>query len=99
MAEEVGDARFYINGEYRDGAAGRRDVVSPVTGELIGSVPVPGQDDVDAAVDAARAAGAKWARVNVWERAAVCHSIGAGLTARREELARLQTLEQGKPLL
>ena len=98
MSEAVGDAQLYINGEYRAGTAGRRDVVSPVTGELIGSVPVPRQDDIDAAVDAARAAGQQWARVNVWERAAICHSIGDGLTARREPLARLQTLEQGKPL-
>ena len=43
MSEAVGDAQLYINGEYRDGTAGRRDVVSPVTGELIGSVPVPGR--------------------------------------------------------
>ena len=50
MAEAVGDAQLYVNGEYRDGTAGRRDVASPVTGELIGSVPVPGQDDIDAAV-------------------------------------------------
>jgi acyl-CoA reductase-like NAD-dependent aldehyde dehydrogenase len=98
MTEAVGDVKLYINGEYRDGTAGRRDVISPVTGDLIGSVPVPGPGDVDAAVESARAAGAQWARTNVWERAEICHSIGAGLSARREELARLQTLEQGKPL-
>jgi len=99
MPEAAGNAQLYINGDYRDGSAGRQDVTSPVTGQLIGSVPVPGQDDIDAAVAAARAAGESWARVNVWERAAACHAIGDGITARREELARLQTLEQGKPLL
>jgi acyl-CoA reductase-like NAD-dependent aldehyde dehydrogenase len=75
MAEAVGDAQLYINGEYRDGTAGRRDVASPVTGELIGTVPVPGQHDVDATVNAAWTAGAQWARVNVWERAAICHAF------------------------
>jgi acyl-CoA reductase-like NAD-dependent aldehyde dehydrogenase len=34
----------------------------------------------------------------VWERATICHAIGDGLMARCEELARLQTLEQGKLL-
>jgi Aldehyde dehydrogenase family len=99
MPETPGDAQLYVNGGYRDGSAGRHEVTSPVTGQVIGSVPVPGQDDVDAAVGAARAAGQNWARVNVWERAAISHSIGDGITARRDELARLQTLEQGKPLL
>lgn len=99
MSEAVGEAKLYINGSYRDGAtAGRYEVVSPVTGEQIGSVPVPGQADINAAVEAARAAQPHWARVNVWERAKICHAIGDGLTARREPLARLQTLEQGKPL-
>ena len=34
----------------------------------------------------------------MWERAKICHAIGDALMARCEELARLQTLEQGKPL-
>jgi succinate-semialdehyde dehydrogenase/glutarate-semialdehyde dehydrogenase len=99
VPETAGDVQLFINGGYRDGSAGRQDVVSPVTGQVIGSVGIPGQDDIDAAVGAARAVGQAWARVNVFERAAVCHAIGDGITARREELARLQTLEQGKPLL
>ncbi|HEY2509156.1 MAG TPA: aldehyde dehydrogenase family protein [Streptosporangiaceae bacterium] len=98
MPVAVVEAKLYINGEYRAGAGGLKDVVSPVTGQLIGSVPVPTTDEINAAVAAARSAGQHWARVNVWDRAAICHAIGAGLSARREDLARLQTLEQGKPL-
>src|SRR5215469_5931677 len=81
MPEAAGEAQLYINGDYRDGSARRQDVTSPVTGQLIGSVPVPGQPDIDAAVGAARAAGQSWARVNVWERAAICHAIGDGISA------------------
>jgi acyl-CoA reductase-like NAD-dependent aldehyde dehydrogenase len=99
VSESAGDVQLYINGGYRDGSGGRQEVVSPVTGQLIGSVPIPAQGDIDAAVAAARTAGQHWARVNVWERAAICHAIGDGITAHRDELARLQTLEQGKPLL
>src|SRR5215472_979379 len=84
-----GDVRLFIGGEYVESSGERFEVVSPVTGAVIGTVPVPA---------AARAAQRAWARVNVWERAKVCHAIGDGITARRESLARLQTLEQGKPL-
>ena len=98
MNEYPGDVRLFINGSYADSASeARQHVRSPVTGEVIGSVPVPAQADIDAAVAAATAAqGAGPA--GVWERAKVCHSIGDALMARCEELARLQTLEQGKPL-
>ena len=94
-----GDVQLFINGSYVDDASERRQQVrSPVSGDVIGSVPVPGQADIDAAVTAANAAQGRWGRVGVWERAKVCHAIGDALTARCEELARLQTLEQGKPL-
>src|SRR5689334_6422979 len=99
MDEYPGDVQLFINGSYVDGASEERQYVrSPVTGDVIGSVPVPGQADIDAAVAAATAAQGRWGRVGVWERAKICHAIGDALMARCEELARLQTLEQGKPL-
>jgi len=94
-----GDVQLFINGSYVDGASEERQHVrSPVIGDVIGSVPVPGRADIDAAVAAATAAQGRWGRVGVWERAKVCHAIGDALMARCEQLARLQTLEQGKPL-
>lgn len=94
-----GDVQLFIAGAYTDGSGDRRrQVVSPATGAGIGSVPVPTDADIDVAVDRARAAQREWARVGVWERARVCHAIGDGIAARSEELAWLQTLEQGKPL-
>jgi NAD-dependent aldehyde dehydrogenases len=99
MDEYPGDVQLFINGSYVDGASEERQHVrSPVTGDLIGSVPVPSRADIDAAVAAAAAAQGRWGRVGVWERAKVCHAIGDALMARCEQLARLQTLEQGKPL-
>ena len=79
-----GDARLFLGGEYVASSGERFEVVSPVTGAVIGTVPVPGAGEIDAAVAAARAAQRAWARVNVWERAKVCHAIGDGITARRE---------------
>jgi acyl-CoA reductase-like NAD-dependent aldehyde dehydrogenase len=99
MGEHPGDVQLFINGSYVDSAGDQRQQVrSPVTGGVIGSVPVPVQADIDAAVAAANAAQQRWARVGVWDRAKACHAIGDAIMARHEQLARLQTLEQGKPL-
>ncbi|MFJ3581800.1 aldehyde dehydrogenase family protein [Streptomyces sp. NPDC090127] len=91
--------QLFINGAFTS-VAGQETfrVTSPATGEPVGSFPLPVRADLDAAVTAAHAAQAEWARVNVWERAALCHRVADEIDARREELARLQTLEQGKPL-
>ena len=51
MVEYPGDVRLFVNGSYVEGAGeARQQVRSPVSGEVIGSVPVPVQADIDAAV-------------------------------------------------
>lgn len=91
--------QLFIDGAYRDGTGSQTfDVISPATGERVGTTPVPTAADLDGAVRAAHTAQHAWAAVNVWERAAVCRRIADELDARRADLARLQTLEQGKPL-
>jgi len=91
--------QLYIDGQFTDGTSGSSvDVVSPVTGKVIATLPVPSAADLDRAVAAARAAQATWRSVGVWQRAAICHRIGDELLKRADNLARLQTLEQGKPL-
>ncbi|WP_222844538.1 aldehyde dehydrogenase [Saccharomonospora sp. CUA-673] len=90
---------LYINGAHVDGAGTENvEVISPISGESVGSVPVPVSTDIDEAVKAARMAQPRWGATNVWERAKICHAIGDGIAARADELARLQTLEQGKTL-
>ena len=91
--------QLFIDGAFTGGAGTETfDVISPATGEHVATVPLPVRADLDAAVAAAHAAQRKWAAVNVWERAALCHRIADEIGKRRDELARLQTLEQGKPL-
>src|SRR5665811_1113253 len=91
--------QLFINGAYVDGTGPQTyDVMSPVTGALVGSVPIPSEADLDAAVKAANNAQPAWAALNVWKRAEICHRIGDELSKRVPDLARLQTLEQGKPL-
>ncbi|MEV5542163.1 aldehyde dehydrogenase family protein [Saccharopolyspora shandongensis] len=96
----VPQTRLYIAGEFVDGAGagGEYDVVSPVTGATIASVPVPVTADLDRAVQAARAAQREWSRVGVWQRAAILHKVADLLDERVDRLAPLLTLEQGKPL-
>ncbi|MDJ1371176.1 aldehyde dehydrogenase family protein [Gulosibacter molinativorax] len=90
---------LYIAGEYTDGSSTERsEVINPATGESIASVPVPTQPDLDLAVAKAHEAQPAWRRLGVFARAEICHKIGDALEARAEELARIQTSEQGKPL-
>jgi succinate-semialdehyde dehydrogenase/glutarate-semialdehyde dehydrogenase len=91
--------QLFVNGQYVDASGGQSyQVISPVTGEQIATLPLPEPADIEAAVVAAGSAQRDWAAVNVWQRAEVCHRVGDQIAAHLDELARLQTLEQGKPL-
>ena len=89
--------RLYLGGAGED-TKDHLPLVSPVTGDLIAAVPVPEREQIARAVRLARDAQREWAEVGAFQRAEVCHRIGDALLARRDDLARLQTLEQGKPL-
>ena len=92
-------AQLFIAGEYSDGSGQERyDVTSPSTGEIVGSFPLPTEADLDRAVAKAHEAKGAWQKLGVFKRAEICHKIGDALEARIDELAALQTREQGKPL-
>jgi acyl-CoA reductase-like NAD-dependent aldehyde dehydrogenase len=74
------------------------EIRSPYSGDLIGRAALAGADDVAAALDAAVAAGPAAAALPSHARAAVLDRIAAGVSDRREELARLLAVEAGKPL-
>ena len=86
-----------INGA-KVAAAQTFDVTNPATGELVGKAPLGTSADLEAAVAAAKAAFPAWAATPDEERAAACHAVAAKIEEHAEELARLITLEQGKPL-
>lgn len=91
--------QMYIDGSWTDGHATRsHQVTSPVTGELLGEVPMSTAQDVDAAVVAARDGQRALEALNVHERAALCHRAADLLDERIVSLARDLTLEQGKPM-
>ena len=96
MAE---DLRLFIAGEWTEGSGeGHYEVTSPVTGEHIYNVPVASQGDIDRAVAAGREATEEMRHWTAFERAELCLRIYELWQERIEEVARILTLEQGKPL-
>jgi succinate-semialdehyde dehydrogenase/glutarate-semialdehyde dehydrogenase len=88
-----------IDGEITPGADGRRHQVrSPATGEVVGSVAVATAADADRAVDAAAGAFRKWSALTAYEREKTIRAAVAHVRTKAEEIGRLMTLEQGKPL-
>jgi aldehyde dehydrogenase (NAD+) len=73
------------------------DVLNPATEEVIAKVPACGKDELDRAVDAARAAFKSWRKTTPEERQKVVLSIAAAIKDNADELFRLLTSEQGKP--
>lgn len=75
-------------------------VRNPGTGEIIGQVPKGTRQDADAAVDAARTAfhDPKWLRMDPSERGRTIYKLGQLIRDKADELSRLETSNQGKPL-
>jgi acyl-CoA reductase-like NAD-dependent aldehyde dehydrogenase len=92
--------QLFINGEWRDAAGGKTiEVVNPATEEVIAEVASAEQGDVDAAVAAARAAlDGAWGKLSARERGKLAWKIGEKLLEKADDLARLETLHNGKPI-
>jgi succinate-semialdehyde dehydrogenase / glutarate-semialdehyde dehydrogenase len=90
---------LYIGGKAVPASdGGRFDVTDPATGTVLTTVADGTVDDAIAAVDAAHAAAAPWAATAPRERAEILRRAFEAMTANREQLARLVTLENGKAL-
>src|SRR5919108_3482904 len=89
-----------INNEWRPSSSGKTmDVVNPATEEVIESVAAADGADVDVAVAAARAAlDGPWSRMSARERGRLVSRLAARLLERADEVARLETLHNGKPI-
>ncbi|MGO4583044.1 NAD-dependent succinate-semialdehyde dehydrogenase [Arthrobacter sp. 2RAF6] len=88
-----------INGQWLPAASGKTfDVEDPATGKVLVSISDAGAEDGAAALDAAAAAQASWARTAPRERGEILRRAFELVTARAEDFALLMTLEMGKPL-
>ncbi|MDQ8031431.1 MAG: NAD-dependent succinate-semialdehyde dehydrogenase [Bordetella sp.] len=91
--------QLLIDGRWCDSASGRRlDVRNPATGALVGTVAHAGEQDLARLADVAASGFRVWRRTPAIERAAVMRKAAALLRERADAIARLMTLEQGKPL-
>jgi phenylacetaldehyde dehydrogenase len=96
LASEHG---LLIGGEEREARSGERfEVLNPATGEVIATAPSAGAADIDEAVAAARAALPGWQAVPPARRAELLWELGTRISELADELAQLETLDNGKPL-
>jgi succinate-semialdehyde dehydrogenase/glutarate-semialdehyde dehydrogenase len=88
----------YIDGEWVPSRDPVINVDNPATGEIIGRVPKLGVADVQRAIRAANKAFPLWSAKTARERAATLRKWYELMMETRDDLARLMTIEQGKPL-
>jgi 1-pyrroline dehydrogenase len=90
--------RNFIGGEERDPASGQTEpILNPATEEEIATAPVSGEEDVNAAVQAAKDAFDAWSQTTPRERSEALLKIADAIEENAEELARIESLNVGKP--
>jgi succinate-semialdehyde dehydrogenase/glutarate-semialdehyde dehydrogenase len=98
-ADVVDGRTLYVDGKWSSASdGGVFEVTDPATGGVIGHAADAGATDAEQAIGAAAAAFATWSRRTAYERSAALYRAHAIMTERADELARLMTREQGKPL-
>jgi betaine-aldehyde dehydrogenase len=98
MSEKL-QLRNFVGGEHTDTADGRRmDLVDPSTGEVFGSAPVSGPQDVDRAYAAASTAFETWRDVTPAERQRALLRFADAVEEHADELVALESRNTGKPL-
>jgi acyl-CoA reductase-like NAD-dependent aldehyde dehydrogenase len=91
--------RMFVDGEWCDAASGATvEATSPATGDSLGPVAEGSREDAQRAIAAANAAFPSWAARTGFERAELLHRVADACERRAGELARILTLDQGKPL-
>ncbi len=103
-AAELKDARLfreacYVDGQWMQASSGQTiSVDNPATCEIIGRVPRLSAAETKKAIEAANRAFPAWSKKTAKERATVLRRWFDLMMASQEDLARLMTIEQGKPL-
>ncbi|QBY49978.1 NADP-dependent succinate-semialdehyde dehydrogenase [Cupriavidus oxalaticus] len=87
----------YIDGRWTDGER-RIDVTNPATGERVGQVPQLGAEETRQAIEAANRALPAWRARTAKERSVQLRKWFELILANQEDLARIMTAEQGKPI-
>ncbi|MEN9559514.1 MAG: hypothetical protein RLZZ502_725 [Pseudomonadota bacterium] len=88
----------YFAGTWRDGSGPRYTTLYPADGSVVAELSACTSEDVDLTIRAAAAAQPAWAAKKAHERALVLYRMAELIRQESESLARLQTLDNGKPL-
>ena len=91
------DLKMYINGKFVESSSGKWiNVLNPSTEEVISRQPDGTVEDVNAALDAAKAAQKEWAKTPACERAEYLKKMANGIRARENDFVEILMREQGK---
>jgi len=93
--------KMLINGKWVDAASGKTfKTYNPATGEVLSNVAEGDKEDINRAVQAARAAfeTGPWSKISPSERGQMIWRLGDLLQKHLEEFAQLESLDNGKPL-
>ena len=97
----IAPGRLLINGEWVESSRSF-DTINPATGEVLTQIAEASKDDVNRAVHAARAAfddeSGKWRKMSAGERGRLLWKIADLLEQHIDEIAELETLDNGKPI-
>lgn len=96
--ETPGEVLNFINGRFQRSASGKMEVISPLDGKVISTVPLSAYTELDAAVQAAKAAFKIWSALTLKERVQYIFRYRNLLIRDRDALAALLQLENGKTL-
>lgn len=92
------DYGMYVNGEWSDFNLDKIEVKNPANGEVVATVPNGGTAEAKKAADAAFQALKGWSALSVYDRSELIWKWHHLINEHKDEIARVMTLEQGKPL-
>lgn len=91
--------KLFINGEWKDSSDNvTLKTYNPATGELLAEIADATEEDVNAAVDAARNAFTSWSKTTPIERATILNKIADIIDENKEYLATIESMDNGKPI-
>jgi 1-pyrroline dehydrogenase len=100
MSATKTEYKAFVGGEWVDSVSGETmDVINPATGEVVAAVPRCSAEDVDRAVAAAAEALPEWLDKTPKDRSELLFALADVLEEHAEELAQLESLNVGKPLM
>lgn len=98
---EIRQTHCFIGGKWIPAASGKTfETVHPATEEVIAQIAEGDKEDIDLAVDAAREQfdGGEWSKMDARDRGRLMYLLADAIEAEADELAALETLDNGKPI-